>query len=215
MLSGLLALSALVTVAAWLVARQRAEHRPVALYLTVSLVADLARWPLTTAVLIPTRARLGEAPFTGWARVACDVDNALFLAPHAALAALAVWVFAARRRPWPVALVWLAAVAVLSIGYPLTRGAVLHHCYLAAELTTLATMTGSYVLFWRSKRNPDITNFCTLALGVGEIAVVIGPYWRGDIFGAWDIAQAMYATVYVMLLALQGYILWRSWKRSV
>lgn len=213
-MSGLLALSAIVTVAAWLVARQRAGLRPVALYLTVSLVADLARWPLTTTVIIPAQARLGEAPITGWARVACDVDNALFLAPHAALAALAVGVFT-RRRPWPVALVWVAAVAALAIGYPLTRGAVLRQCYLAAELTTLGIMTGCYVLFWWSKRKPDIANFCTLALGAGNIAVVIGPYRLGDIFGGWYIAQAMYVTVYVVLLILQGGILWGSRKRSV
>ena len=211
---GLLALSAIVTIVAWLVSHQRAGYRPVALYLTVSLVADLVRWPLSAVVIIPAQARFGEAPLTGWAKVASDVDNALFLAPHAALTALIIGVFT-RRRPWPVVLVWAVAVAALSIAYPRTRGAVLEQCYFAAELATLATMASCYVLFWWSKRRPNIVTFCTLALGAGSIAVLLGPYRLGGIFGRWPVAQAMYATVYVMLFILQGGILWRSWKRSV
>jgi hypothetical protein len=204
---GFLALSTAVTIVSWLVAARRSEHRPVALFLTLSLGADLGRWGLTALVLIPERVRSGGAPFTGWYRVACDIDPALFLAGQAGLAALAMWVFL-RRRPWPVAVAWAVAVAALVVTYPTTRGAVLQRCYLAAELATVAVVAGCYVMWWWRREKPSFSNVCTLLLGSGQVAILIGPYSR-NIFTSWDIAQAMYATIYVVLFLLHGGILWR------
>jgi hypothetical protein len=204
---GFLALSTAVTIISWLVAARRTEHRSVALFLTLSLGTDLGRWALTALVLIPERARSGGVPFTGWHLVACHLDRALFLALHAGLAALAMWVFL-QRRPWPVAVAWTLAVAALVVTYPTTRGEMLRLCYLAAELATLAVVTGCYVMWWWRREKPRFSNVCTLLLASGEVAILIGPYSR-NIFTSWDIAQAMYATVYVVLLLLHGGILWR------
>ena len=209
---GSLALLAALTIVSWWLATHRAEHRSVALFLAFCLGSDLARWLLMALVLSPAHKRFGDAPFTGWYRAACDLDAALFLAWHAGLAALALWVFL-RRRPWPVAVVWALAVAALAVMYPTTRGAVLQRCYLAAELGTLSFVAGCYVMWWWRREKPTFTNFCTVLLSSGEVALLIGPYSR-NIFTSWDIAQAMYATVYVVLLALHGGMLWRSEQRS-
>lgn len=204
---GLLALSAAVVTLAWWVAARRPDHRPVALFLTLSLASDLVRWALTSWVLIPERARSGGVPFTGWHLVVCHIDRSLVLALHAGLAALAMWVFL-RRRPWAVAVAWALAVAALAVTYPITRGEVLQRCYLAAELATLGVVSGCYVMWWWRREKPNFSNVCALLLGSGEVAILIGPYSR-NIFTSWDIAQAMYATIYVVLLILHGGILWR------
>lgn len=209
---GLLALLAAVVAVSWWVAARRTEHRPVALFLSLSLASDLARWALTTLVLIPGAERSGGAPFTGWYRAACDLDNALFLAGQAGLAALAMWVFL-RRRPWAVAVAWALAVAALDVAYPITRGEVLQRCYLAAELATLAFFAGCYVLWWGRREKPSFSNVCTLLLGCGEVAILLGPYSR-NIFTSWDIAQAMYTTLYVVLLVLQGGMIWNPPQQS-
>lgn len=194
-------LASVVVVLAWVVSRRRPEHRPVAGVLTIGLVSDLARQALRVAVFVPARARFAGAPFTGWTRVAADVDNALFLAYPAAIVALMVVVLL-RRRPWPVAVVWALAVAALAVSYPASRGAVLSRCYLAAELAAVAVTVGSAVTwFWR-RESPTLTIGIALLIGATEAATLL-PFSKG-IFAAWTLARASYVTLYVILIVLHG-----------
>lgn len=194
-------LSGIAVALAWLVARVRPDHRPVAALLTVGFLSDLARQALRVAVFVPARAVFAGAPYTGWTRVAADVDNALFLAYPAAIVACMVVVLL-RRRAWPVAVVWALAVAAMAVAYPMTRGAILSRCYLAAELAAVAVTIGSAVTwFWR-REVPTLTHGVALLIGVTEIAMLL-PFRKG-IFTSWPLAQAAYMTLYVILIVLHG-----------
>lgn len=100
---------ALLTVAvvlAWMLSRRAIDHRPVALLL-LYLVTNIVRRAIVTLVLAPAHLRFDPTPLEGWAEVAAHVDTALFLAPRAMMAGVAVAVFApgtlARRRILAVA----------------------------------------------------------------------------------------------------------------
>lgn len=194
-------LSALTTALAWCVARGRPDHRPVAALLTVGLVSDLLRQALRMVVFLPARERFAGAPYTGWTRVAADVDNALVLAYPAAIVAVASWVFL-RRRPWPVAVGWAVAVAVLAIAYPVTRGAVLSRCYLGAELIAITVTLGAAAMWLWRREPPTLTHAVTLLIGASEAATLVT--FRKGLFTSWTLAQAGYITLYVILIGLHG-----------
>lgn len=204
-------LAAIVVLLAWSVARRRPEHRLVAGALTLGLAADLARQAIVLGVLRPARAASDGAPLSGIAGVACDVDNALFLAYPAALAALSVWTFL-HRRPWPVLVAYALTVAGLAAAYPASRGEALARTYMGAELAAVAVTAGAFVMwFWR-REPPTLTHGVTLLLGACEIATLI-PY-RRHLFSSWTIAQAAYMTLYVILIVLHGGALWGSGSSS-
>jgi hypothetical protein len=129
---------------AWPMARRRPEHRPVAWLLTFGLVSDLIRRGLQGLVLGPAYVALAGAPATGWVRVAAHVEQALFLAWPAGLAALTLWTYL-RWRPWPVVLGYATTIAVLIIGYPGLRGALVRKAYLGFELACVALAVGAFV----------------------------------------------------------------------
>jgi len=202
-----LALSAMVTTLAWAIERQRREHRPIALFLNLAFLSDLLRWILHVQILLPAHELFGPAPLVGWYRVAGHVEQSLYLAWRAGFVALALVVFL-ERRPWPAFIVWAVTEFALVAAYPFTRGAVLQRCYFAAELTTLVSATGCYVMWWWRREPPTLQNLCVLLLGGCEIALAIGPYTRKNVFTSWNIAQAMLATMFVILLIVHGGVLW-------
>jgi hypothetical protein len=207
----LILLASIVVALSWVVARRRPDHRPVAAVLTVGLVSDLARQALRVAVFLPARERLNGAPFTGWTRVAADVDNAFFLAYPAAIVALMVVVFL-RRRAWPVAVVWALAVAALAVAYPATRGATLSRCYLGAELAAVAMTVGAAITwFWR-REPPTLTIGIALLVGASEAATLL-PFHKG-IFDSWTLARVSYVTLYVILIVLYGGVVCGSSSHS-
>ena len=102
-------------------ARRRADHWPVALFLAWLVLGETIRSVLIQRFYL---ARSLEAPpHVGAARIAFHVHQATELAWSAGLAAMAVLVFS--RRRWPlalIALVWASTVAYLVTGYPAVRG---------------------------------------------------------------------------------------------
>ncbi len=196
----------LVTIVlAWTTARQRPEHRPIAALLMLGLGADVARQVLATAFLRPAHIAAGDGAFTGWARVVGHVDEALFLAYPAGLAALALWVLL-KRRPWPVLAVYGATLAALVLGYPTVRGPLLGRVYSAVELAAVAVWLGGVVTWVRRRDVPTLASGVTLLLGAVEIVTLL-PFKKGP-FAYWPIAQASYMTLYVVLIVLYGGALW-------
>jgi hypothetical protein len=201
--------SALATALAWALSRRRPQHRPVATLLTFGLASDLAQRALKAYVLTPGYAALGKAPATGWLLVARHADQALFLAWPAGLAALTMWVYL-KRRPWPIALGYAAAVlGIVILGYPAIRGPDLHKPYLAVELACVAVATGAF-LHWIAFRKdpPTATHWMTILMVGTEVAGIIAGPWRLGLFSSWNVAQFGYLLLYATLVAVQGVVLW-------
>ncbi|WP_437998253.1 hypothetical protein WMF26_48390 [Sorangium sp. So ce185] len=206
MIAALYALALVAAALAVVLARRNPEHRPVAAFLILSLASDVVRNRLIAWVLQPARAALGSAPFTGWVRVAADVDGALFVAWRAGIAALAVWMFV-RRRPWGVLAAYAAAVGFMVATYP--RGAVLHRFYLATELASLCVALGGFLVWLRSDRKTTVPAVCTAVIVAIELAFVTGGPYRADIFTGWISAQNMLVVLYLALIVVQGVAVWR------
>jgi hypothetical protein len=205
-------LSAVVATASWVVASYRPAHCPVAWLLTLGFFADLIQWTLDFYWLLPVREFIGTAPYTGLYRVLFHIEQATFLSWHIGIVALAMVVLL-DRRPWPAFGAWAIAIAILSITYPTTRGDVLRRCYLAIEVAILAILTGCYVMWWWRRKRPTFQNWCMLVIGSVEFTTLIGPYSR-NFFDSWNVAQAMYATLYVVLLVVHGGVIWDSSSQS-
>jgi hypothetical protein len=202
-------LQAITAILAVVLAGRVREHRPIAVFLCSIAGADLISWGL--AAWVPPPSPDGP-PLMGLARVAADIDVALFLIWPAGLAGTALWVFL-RRRAWVVIPVWAATVAALVVTYPTTRGAVLQKWYLAAELAALAVTLGA-IIQWAWKR--EVPRFHHVALmlvaGVDVAALIAGP-WRGVIYDTWPLSQFMSVVLYTVLITMHGGALWTSGLR--
>lgn len=214
------ALHVVAMVLAVAVTRRRPEHRPVAAFLGAGVFANTIRLLIKLYVLTPARESMRAVgldpvavPFAGWTRAAFHVESALFVGWSAGLAALALWVLL-RRRPWPIALAWMAVVAALVLTYPVARGAVLREWYLGVHLVSLTVATGCLVMWFARLPRPTLPTMVTgFLIGTELISLAVGP-WRGSLFSTWDFAQAAYSTLYVAISILQGGALWFTPTRS-
>jgi hypothetical protein len=201
---------------AWMIARRRVEHRSFALLLSIGLAVDVARYGVRV-LLAPL---LGAAPLEGWARAAGHVDEALFLAWPASLAAASLVTFVAepnddlehQRRTVrvlaSVAATWLLAVVALVVTYPITRGGILARYYLAAELGAIVVGIGSIATWIPARRAPEIWHVSIALVVVAEfVDAIVGP-WRVGIFGSWSLGQLVHALLCALLIVLQGGLLW-------
>lgn len=201
--------SVFATVLAWPVAKRRPDHTPIALLLTFGLVSDLVRRLLREYLFLPAYAALAGAPATGWLRCAFNVEQALFLAWPAGLAAVALWVYL-KQRPWIVALGYVEWVlAIAGLGYPAIRGDLLSKAYLAFELACLLVAVGAIVHWIAFRKDPPRVSHWIVALMVGtEVVGLIAGAWRFGIFTAWTLAQVSYCMLYAVLIAINGAVLW-------
>jgi hypothetical protein len=195
--------SVVATGLAWALAWRRAEHRPVALLLTLGLATDLLRRALYLHVLVPGYQAAGGAALTGWYRVAGNLDAATFLVWPAAIAGASVRVYLG-RRPVMVVVAWAVVGAALAACYPVARGALLARVFLVAELAALLVATGSIVTWARRRRVPDVQHVSVALVVAAELCAVVAGPWKVDLFGAWPLAQLGYAALYVVLIVLQG-----------
>ncbi len=200
----------LAAVLAVALARERAEHRPIAVFLVVAVVVDLARAYL--------RARFAldlPGPYEGARRIAFHVDEAGFLGWPAGLAALGLVVFA-RRPAWPPFVLWGLACAVLFALYPsdIVRGAGLQRVYLAAYLGGLAAALVTGLSWWNAKRNkPGPAHAVLLMLAIVDVARLV-PFY-GSVFDRWaTYAPPTNAVLYAAVSAVEGGFLWQSSRSS-
>jgi hypothetical protein len=197
---------------AWIVTRRHAEHRPVAILLSIGLGCDAARRALYYSVFAAAYARFGSAPFEGWPRALAHVDQALFLAWPAAIVAGALASFGGReQRTRPsiagVAVSWVIAVGALVLTYPITRGAVVARFYLGVELLALLAVIVTIGAWVRKRRSPQLHQVSVALVAGAELSALAGP-WRINLFGSWPLAQAVYLVLFGVLLLLQGGSLW-------
>lgn len=198
----------LAAVSGVMVWRARRDHRPLALFLTWFIIATAARAVLASrfGLIRP----LGSPPFTGAARLAFHVDQAIELSWSAGLAAMAMTVFGAgRRSALPVVgLLWGALVAYLAINYPEIRGDALRKGYLAAELVALAVAAASIVTWTWRKDSPSPARIGVLALCLTDGVTLLAGAWRWGFWVHWDLNQAAFAIIYATIAVYQV-IIWR------
>lgn len=197
-------------VAAVLLMRHRPDHRPFAAWSVGTTAATLVRAIRAAIVVRP----FGSPPYEGAQRVFFHVDQALFLASTAGLAALAI-VLCVERRALALlpGLAWIAAVAYLSTHYPAVRGDALRRFYLAADLVAFAVAIASIAsLWWRRIPMTPARQclFCGVAVQGGTLFVGA---WRWGFWTQWSLNQAAFALLYAVLTAYQG-VLWLRCYRA-
>jgi hypothetical protein len=207
MIQALWGLSVLATVLAWIVARHRPEHRPIAWLLGYGLATDAVRELIGARVLRPARVELAGAPFAGWTRAAFHVESALFLGWMVGVAAMAVWVFG-KRRPWGLLVAWALAVTVLALGYPTVRGELLGKTYLALELAALCTSIGCFISWFAGRERARPHHLIAGFIIIAELSTLAGPF-RFGVFDAWDLSRSIFVALYLTLIPTHGFIAWR------
>lgn len=187
--------------------RRRPEHRPVALVIVATLVADLLRVPVGLWGWMPARAALPpEVPLSGWPRAAHHLDQLLFLTWPTALSALSVVVFLPHlRRPGLplVAAVYAAVIAALVLTYPANRP-MLGYAYAAASLAGAVAVLAGAVAWGRRRAHPRPEHAVTLALGALELALFADPFAPPvpAPFERWNVAQLIYLCTWVGVCVL-------------
>jgi hypothetical protein len=205
----------IATALAWALARRKPEHRPIAYLWTVGLASEVALSALRP-VLVQVRATLGDATWTGWPRVAAHIDQALFMAWPAALAATALVVFLG-RKPWPVMACYAIIVAAVVALHPKARDGSLPRVYAAVQMTGLLVAVGSAAMWYlrsRQTRGRATTAQAVLMFILAVEVPSIAGAWRIGIFANWHLSQIAYLIMVVLQILLQGVFLWRSSRSS-
>ncbi len=214
------------TIAAEKLALRRPEHRPVARALGLLTGASLLRACMGVSVLA------SPGPYSGWARVAFHVEEALFLVTPVAMA----WLPWATLEKFPLWIAWgsrigsdptwvdpvrlrrvradscisVAAWAILSavcvLAYPDLRGEALGKFYLGAQLVALFVSCGALITWARRgdwrEFSPTVLSVLAI-LGVEFLSLLTGP-WTRDLFGqAWEAEQGSQLALYSALTLLQ------------
>ena len=192
-------------VLAWILASRRPEHRPVALLLSIGLVVDAGRHVFDGAVLAPLRDSLGVAtPWTGWARVAGFLADAVTLVWPAAILAAVLVVFAG-RKPWPALAGWACVVAVLAVAHPIAGdGSQARALALAGHAHAIMASAGIVLAWYRRTTEPAGSARLALALIVSAEAISLLGAWRVGPFERWPIAQILYLALFGVLVLAQA-----------
>jgi hypothetical protein len=205
-------LAALAALLGFVLAQRRAEHRPVAWFLGVMVAIDVARLYLRSAFHLDA-----EGPYHGAQRAAFHAEELGFLAWPFGLGALALVVFAERRRPWLVLAAWAAVGVALVALYPsdLVRADGLQRVYLAAHLAALAAAIACVASWGRKRIAPGSPHAVLFVIGALEVARLV-PFYGGSVFDQWSTyAPATNAILYGLIVAIEGgYLVWASPRSS-
>lgn len=148
MLLGGYALLIVAAALAWTLSRRAVDHRPVTLLLLVYLVTNLGRRALVALILAPAHVRFDPSPIEGWAEVAVHVDTALFLAPRAMMAGVAVVL--ARRYLAAELAALVVSVGAIATWIRARRASELQHVSVA--LVVAAELVIAFAGPWRCGR---------------------------------------------------------------
>ncbi len=192
----LLPLAALLAV---LLARRRADHRPVALALCLQSGTSLARL-LLHGVLVGH-----PAPFASWPRVAFHLSQALTFVGNATFAwcCLAVLCPRLRTRGWIAGWVVGFAGTIASL-YPELRGAALVPIYLAAELAALLVWALASAHAARADGLRGLVGtparVVVTLLGAISLGALAGPWTAGLYDAAYSPQQASLLVLYTAIV---------------
>jgi hypothetical protein len=210
MIIAILIMMAVAAALAWSVTARRPEHRPLALLLSTALAGQLAQLAWDAGVLAPLRASLGvQSPWTGWARVAGLVADALWLIEPAALVAAALVVFAG-RKPWPAVTGWACAVAALAILHAIAADGSLARVLTAVQVFSVVVSALLGVVWYRRTTKPGSSEHYALGMIVTTELVSLLGAWRIGPFEHWQVSQVLYLSLFGMLIVSQGRYLWSS-----
>ena len=182
-------------------ARRHRAYRLTAAFLVWVGVAHVVRPLLQVFILAPARAGHG-LPYDGAARAWYHLDQALFVSWPIGIAALAVHAFW-KRRPWPIAVAFVAVVVGLALGYPTVRRELLASVYLWVTLGSLAVSIGAAAAWWHRRARSEPPEIVAFLLILFEIAAVLGPHAAGLIDRTWPIAQGIYLVLFAAIAALE------------
>jgi hypothetical protein len=209
------AAQALAAVAAVVLARRHAPHRPAAVALVLLAAVNILDAPVVAAL------RPLPRPIEGGARVLVYLDGAINLAGYAILAGLPV-VLAVdpkrRRRAFVgVAGVWLAASVVLAALYPspYVRGPGLQQVYVAADFVALAFAALALIHEARTdiaaRRSPSTASMLATALVLLDGGILVAPFspWRGDVFVEPYFGPQLVLAAMFFLIAATEVIAWK------
>src|SRR6185503_17419213 len=169
--------------------RRRTDHRPFAALLVWIAGTNTLRAVLATifGLIRPP----GLPPFTGAQRVAFHVDEAIGLSGPAALAIVAILLFARRRQiALHPGIAWIGVVAYLASHYPEIRGEPLRRFYLASELAGLAIAGGSIITWAWRKDAPTPARICMLAVCIVDGGTLFVGAQRWGFWQRQDLEQA-------------------------
>ena len=176
---------------------------PLAAILTWLPVHDASRLALRQ-VFLPA-----IVPYSGLARAAFHIDQALLLSWPAALIASAVVIFL-RRPAWPVAVGWLATASTLAVLYPTLRDGQLLTTYAVVSLLSCAVVCGIALARFGEAW---IQHQASLLLITSGEAIANVAYLFGDPVRDWDMAQTAHATSFGLVLCYQAAQIVRYWRR--
>ena len=195
---------AIAVVCAVLLARRRAEYKPVAWALGAIGVANVVR-PILFVLVMDPAMRAGRLPFQGAERLAFHVEQICFLVWPFGVAALAAAVFLAPRR-WPAVAVlgaYVVSVGMVMAGYPTIRQDLLASVYLGLTLGCLAVALASVIWRWRAPVPIAPPEIAALLLVVFLLGTVLGPYAIGRVDSGWAIGGGLFAGLFGLLASLE------------
>lgn len=208
MMTVIVVMETVAALLARILAQRRPEHRPAALLLSVDLAANVALLVLDVSVLAPLRARFGvSVPWTGWARVAGHLVDAIWLAQLAALVAASLWVFT-RRNPWPAFVGWALVAALFVVVDPVNAG--LARMLLATRAVAVLISASLFIAWCRQTARPTTSAHSVVAVMVtNEVITVLAAWWAGP-FERWGFAQVLATIVLGAIILLQAMYLMRT-----
>jgi hypothetical protein len=197
---------------AWVLAERCPEHRPIALLLSALLASDAAQWGLEVGVIAPCRATLGVlVPWTGWARVAVHLAEAMWLVWPAGVVAASGVVFAGLKA-WPAlrpALFgWAAFVVGIAVGYPSARSGNLARVLGAAVALSIIISLKHFAGWYRRGTPPVTSAHFSLAMILAINVTSLFATWRVGFLQHLDVAQTFYLVLLCAIILLQGRSLW-------
>jgi hypothetical protein len=138
--------------------------------------------------------------FTSYLR---HVDQAAYLGLIALLPAMAMVLFL-RRRPWPVAGAWLAALVWTVAFYPSLRGADLLWFYTGLELAGALASVGLFITWLGRGTRTTTPIMCGLVLISASLTSVLLPPLVGEgTLARWPVIVALHAVSLAVVLVLQ------------
>jgi hypothetical protein len=201
----------LACVLAWLLAKKSREHYPIALLLTAAIVNDAVGWLFNSYVLAPLCEKLGTSEWSGWARAAGHLSDALWLFWPAALTAAVLRTFFGVKPWWAMGL-WGTLVTAMVIRHPTAANGSLG-LWMGLGHGIFVVISLAVMIYWkraskRTLRYQLSSAHKVLAIVVAnEIVSLLTAIWTGP-FQREPLTQLAVLAELVAIILVQGRYLW-------